>query len=548
MLKTLATGTYDFKKLIESNSYYVDKTSIIEKLIKNKKEVYLFPRPRRFGKSLFISMLDNFFNIEYKDSNKNLFNGLNITKSEYYKELSTRPVINVSFKDMETSNYESMLDNFKEVIRRIYSKKKYLINMLDEYETVLFNRFLSKDATEEEYKKAIYILSDFMVKYYNKKVVILLDEYDVPIQNGYLNDFYDEIMDLIRGVFSSSLKDNENLDFGVVTGVLRVSGESLFSTFNNPKIYSIMNKNYNEYFGFTEKETKELLEYYGLNLNDDVKEMYDGYVFGGVEIYNPWSIINYAEDKKLIPYWLNTSRNSLIISCVKNCTNNVKVIIEKLLLGKSVKITINEQITYENFNDLSNVDNILNLLLASGYLKVVDTYINDSYEEVAIVKLPNMEVAQIFKRILVEILTADFRINKILIENFCNAVLDNNKEIMEKTLVQILPNMSYMDTGEDLYQGYLLGVFSVFLNNKKYIVDSNRESGMGRFDLMIKDKIFNIGIVIELKITKGDMEEMAIKGLNQIEEKEYYMDLVRDGYKDIRKIAIVFKGKKCCIR
>ena len=548
MLKTLATGTYDFKKLIESNSYYVDKTSIIEKLIKNKKEVYLFPRPRRFGKSLFISMLDNFFNIEYKDSNKNLFNGLNITKSEYYKELSTRPVINVSFKDMETSNYESMLDNFKEVIRRIYSKKKYLINMLDEYETVLFNRFLSKDATEEEYKKAIYILSDFMVKYYNKKVVILLDEYDVPIQNGYLNDFYDEIMDLIRGVFSSSLKDNENLDFGVVTGVLRVSGESLFSTFNNPKIYSIMNKNYNEYFGFTEKETKELLEYYGLNLNDDVKEMYDGYVFGGVEIYNPWSIINYAEDKKLIPYWLNTSRNSLIISCVKNCTNNVKVIIEKLLLGKSVKITINEQITYENFNDLSNVDNILNLLLASGYLKVVDTYINDSYEEVAIVKLPNMEVAQIFKRILVEILTADFRINKILIENFCNAVLDNNKEIMEKTLVQILPNMSYMDTGEDLYQGYLLGIFSLFLNNKKYIVDSNRESGMGRFDLMIKDKIYDMGIVIELKITKGDMEEMAIKGLKQIEEKEYYMDLVRDGYKDIRKIAIVFKGKKCCIR
>ena len=201
MLKTIATGTYDFKKLIESNSYYVDKTKIIEELIKNKKEVYLFPRPRRFGKSLFISMLDNFFNIEYKDSNKDLFNGLNITKSEYYKELSTRPVINVSFKDMETSNYESMLDNFKEVIRRIYSKKKYLINILDEYETVLFNRFLSKDATEEEYKKAIYILSDFMVKYYNKKVVILLDEYDVPIQNGYLNDFYDEIMDLIRGVF-----------------------------------------------------------------------------------------------------------------------------------------------------------------------------------------------------------------------------------------------------------------------------------------------------------------------------------------------------------
>ena len=338
------------------------------------------------------------------------------------------------------------------------------------------------------------------------------------------------------------------MDFGVVTGILRVSGESLFSTFNNPKVYSILNESYNETFGFTESETKELLEYYGLELNEDVKNMYDGYVFGGVEIYNPWSILNYAEDKVLRPYWLNSSSNDLIFSCIKKCRNNVKVVIEKLLLGESVKITINEQITYKNYSELSNVNNILNLLLMSGYLKIVNLYMNDSYEEEAIVKLPNYEVAQIFKRILVEVLTSDLRIDLTLIENFCYAVLDNNKEKMQQMLNEILPNKSYMDSGEDFYQGYLLGLFSVFLNNKKYIVDSNRESGMGRFDLMIKDKIFNIGIVIELKITKGDMEEMALKGLNQIEEKEYYMDLVKDGYKDIRKIVIVFKGKKCCIK
>ena len=548
MLKGISTGTNNFKKLIESNSYYIDKTKIIEELIIGRKEVYLFPRPRRFGKSLFISMLDNFFNIEYKDSNKNLFDDLNISKSEYYAFLSTKPVINISFREIESDNYESMYSSFKELIREVYSKKKYLLNILDEYETEIFNSFLSETATLDKYKKSIYLLSDFMSRYYNKKVVILIDEYDVPLQNGFLNGFYDEIIKLIRGTFSNALKDNEYLDFGVVTGVLRISGESLFSTFNNPDVYSIMDKRYNEYFGFTEKETKELLEYYGLELNKDVKEMYDGYVFGGVEIYNPWSILKYAYNKVLNPYWLNTSRNSLIINSIKNCTNNVKVIIEKLLLGESYEITINEQITYENFNDLTNVNNILNLLLMSGYLKVENTYINDSYEEIAIVKLPNMEVAQIFKRILVEVLISDLRIDKVNIDNFCNAVIDNNKELMQALLNKILPNKSYMDTGEDFYQGYLLGIFSLFLNNKKYIVDSNREAGNGRFDLMIKDKIYNIGIVLELKVTDGDMEEGAIKGLNQIENKEYYLDLIKEGYKDIRKIAICFKDKECCVR
>ena len=548
MLKSIATGTYDFKKLIESNSYYVDKTNIIEELIKARKEVYLFPRPRRFGKSLFISMLDNFFNIEYKDINKNLFNGLNISKSDYFNELSTRPVINVSFKELEANNYEAMYGSFKELIRNLYSRKRYIIDVLNEDEKEIFNRFLFKNAEDDEYKKAINILSEFMHKYYNKKVIILMDEYDVPIQEGYLNNFYEEIMKLIRPVFSSTFKDNINLDFGVITGVLRVSGESLFSTFNNPKVYSILNENYNETFGFTEKETKELLEYYGLELNDDVKKMYDGYKFGGIEIYNPWSILNYAEEKELSPFWLNTSRNSLIITSIRNCKSNAKVIIEKLLLGESVKITINEQITYENFRDITNVNNILNLLLMSGYLKLDNIYMNDSYEKEAIVKLPNLEVAQIFKRILVEVLTADLRIDLTLIESFCYALLDNNKEKMQQLLNEILPNKSYMDSGEDFYQGYLLGLFSVFLNNKNYIVNSNREAGLGRFDLMIKDKIFNIGIVIELKVTDGDMKEVAIKGLNQIEKKEYYLDLVREGYKDIRKIAICFKDKECVVK
>ena len=548
MLKTIATGTYDFKKLIESNSYYVDKTNIIEELIKNRKEVYLFPRPRRFGKSLFISMLNNFFNIEFKDTNKNLFDGLNITKSDYYKDLSTRPVINVSFKEVEANNFDELYQMYKTIIYNLYEDKVYLYNYLSDIEKKLFNKFIDKTADKSEYKHAIKSLSKMMYKYYEKKVLILIDEYDVPIQSGYLNNFYDDIIDLIRGAFSSSLKDNEYLDFGVITGVLRVSVESLFSTFNNPDVYSIMDNRYNEYFGFTENETKQLLEYYGLELNDDVKNMYDGYKFGGVEIYNPWSILKYADRHVLEPYWLNTSSNELIIRCIRDCTENIKITIEKLLTGKSIPFIYDEHVTYKNYNTLNSINNILNLLFASGYLTVDRIETNVFEKEITYVKIPNMEVNHLFNNYLLELLVSDNADIIRLMEHFCIAVLENNKENMEKILNQILPNMSYMDASEDHFQGYLNCLFSMFYNNKKYIVDSNRESGMGRFDLMIKDKIFNIGIVIELKITKDNIEEAALKGLNQIEEKEYYMDLVKQGYKDIRKIAIVFKGKKCCIK
>ena len=548
MLKSIATGTYDFKKLIESNSYYVDKTNIIAELIKSRKEVYLFPRPRRFGKSLFISMLDNFFNIEYIDTNKSLFNNLNISKSEYYQELSTRPVINVSFKELEANNFDELYQMYKTIIYNLYEDKEYLYEHLSDIEKKLYNKFIDKTADKSEYKQAIKSLSKMMYKYYGNKVIILMDEYDVPIQSGYLNNYYDDIINLIRGVFSSSLKDNEYLDFGVITGVLRVSGESLFSTFNNPDVYSIMDKRYNEYFGFTKNETKELLKYYGLELNEDVKNMYDGYKFGGVEIYNPWSILKYADRKKLEPYWLNTSSNELIIKCIRDCTENIKITIEKLLTGKSVEFIYDEHVTYKNYNTLNSINNILNLLFASGYLTVDRIETNIFEKEITYVKIPNMEVNYLFNNYLLELLVSDNADIIRLMEHFCIAVLENNKENMEKILNQILPNMSFMDTSEDHFQGYLNCLFSMFLNNKKYIVDSNREAGMGRFDLMIKDKIFNMGIIIELKITKDNMEEGALKGLNQIEEKKYYMDLVKEGYKDIRKIAICFKGKKCCIR
>ena len=548
MPKALPIGRDDFKEVIEEDLYYVDKTSIIEELLSKKKYVTLFPRPRRFGKSLFISMLDNFFNIEYKDINKNLFEGLNISNSEYYQQLSTRPVIKLDFKALKQDNYEEMYEAYKRIIKELYADKLYLINYIREDEREIFNNILNKTASLDDYKIAIKTLSNMLYRYYNKKVVILIDEYDVPVQQGYLKNFYEDIVSFIREVFSNSLKGNNNIEFAVMTGVLRVSKESLFSDLNNVEVYGMLDQFYNECFGFTTNETKELLEYYNLELNEEVKSMYDGYNFNGTEIYNPWSILNYADKQELQPYWVNTSGNGLIINSVKNCSENIKIVVEKLLTGDSVEFIYNDKITYLDYNNLKSLNNILNLLFISGYLTIDKKVINNFGKEKTYVKLPNEEVTYLFNNIITEILTMDHQIDNDTIEQFCNGILENDKELMEKSLNNILPNISYMDSSESFYHGYLLGLFSMFLNNNRFIVRSNRESGNGRFDVMIKDKERNIGMIIELKITDGDIEEEAIKGLEQIEEKEYYMDLVQEGYKTIYKYAIAFKDKTCCVR
>ena len=547
MLKSLPIGRDNFKDIIEGDFYYVDKTDIIEEILKNKNYVSLFPRPRRFGKSLFISMLDHFFNIEYIDINKNLFNNLNISKSMYYSELSTRPVIKLDFKYLKQDNYEMMLSAYKEMIRELYSNKKYLLDILDEAEKEIFNSFLFKNAKEEEYQKAINILSNMLYRYYNKKVIILIDEYDVPVQQGYLKGFYEDIVSLIREVFSTSLKGNIYIDFAVMTGVLRVSKESLFSDLNNVKVYSIMDEYYSESFGFTESETKELLEYYSLELNNDVKTMYDGYNFGWIEIYNPWSILNYAFDKKLNPFWVNTSGNELIINSIKNSSENIKVVIEKLLTGDSVEFIYNDKITYLDYNNLYSINNILNLLFISGYLTIDKKVINEFGIENIYVKLPNKEVRYLFNNIITEILITDLRIENDNIKKICLGILNNDKELIQNTLNKILPNISYMDNSESFYHGYLLGLFSLFLNNNRFIVRSNREAGIGRFDVMIKDLKTKKGYIIELKVTDGNIEEEAINGINQIEEKKYYLDLLQEGY-EIYKFAIAFKDKESCVK
>ena len=547
MLKKLPIGMDNFKDIIEKDYYYVDKTNIIEEILSTGSYVSLFPRPRRFGKSLFISMIDQFFNIEYKDSNK-LFNGLKISKSEYYNRLSSTPVIKLDFKFLKQDNFEVMYGAFKEMIRELYSDREYVLSVLNDSEKEMFNKFFYRKADIEDYQKSIYILSKMLYKYSNKKVIILIDEYDVPIQQGYLEGFYDDIVSFIREVFSSSLKGNEYVEFAIMTGVLRVSKESLFSDLNNVEVYGIIDKSYNEAFGFTSDETKELLNYYNLELNNDVKNMYDGYNFNGKEIYNPWSIINYAKYKELKPFWVNTSGNTLIIDSIKKCSEDIKVVFEKLLTGESVEFIYNEKVTYLDYNDLNSLDNVLNLLFISGYLTIDRVEITPFGNDKIYAKLPNAESRGLFNNIISEILSTDYKIQSRFVESFCLGILNNDKELIQNTLNRILPNISYMDTSESFYHGYLLGLFSMFLNNKRFIVRSNRESGLGRFDLMIKATDNSVGMIIELKVGDKELDAISLKALEQINSKKYEEELKDSGITNIYRYAIAISSKECSVK
>ena len=547
-MKNLPIGRDNFKDVIERNLYYVDKTDIIEEMLRADSYVSLFPRPRRFGKSLFISMIDQFFNIEYKDANKNLFDGLKISKSDYYNRLSSNPVIKLDFKNLKQNNYEVMYNSYKEMIRKLYSRKEYLKEVLSDSEKELYDSFLYETADVSKYQTAITTLSEMLYKYYGKKTIILIDEYDVPIQQGYLEGFYDDIVTFIREVFSSSLKGNEYVEFAIMTGVLRVSKESLFSDLNNVMVYGIVDKLYNETFGFTNEETKEILNYYDLELNDDVKNMYDGYNFNGTEIYNPWSILNYCFNKELKPYWVNTSGNSLIINSIKNCSEDIKVVFEKILTGESVEFIYNEKVTYLDYNDLTSLDNILNLLFISGYLTIDKTLKDDFGDIYMTAKLPNGETRGLFRSILLEILKDDYKIETSLIRQFCMGILNNDKELIQLTLNRILPNISYMDSSESFYHGYLLGLFSMFLNNKRFIVRSNRESGLGRFDLMIKATDNSVGMIIELKAGDKELDAIALKALEQINSKKYEEELKDSGITNIYRYAIAISSKECSVK
>jgi len=505
----------------------------------------LFPRPRRFGKSLFVSMLDNFFNIDRKEDNKDLFEGLYIKHSKYYKDFGEYPVIKLDFKELKESKYENFFNAFRNLISMIYEQKSYVKDVLSDFEIEIFESIRTQKCEYDKLKLSVKYLSDWLCRYYRKQVVILIDEYDAPISNAYITDIYEDVMNLIKGVFSACLKGNDSLKFGVLTGVLRVSRESMFSDLNNVDIYDLTHKGYSEYFGFTGEETKELLEYFGLELTDEVKGYYDGYNFGGISIYNPWSILNYASKKELVPYWVNTSGNLLIRRCLIDIDSCGKELIEKLLLGEAVAFVYNDRLTYKDFDKTSDIDIVLNLLLISGYL-TFDKKINDDGVTYNYFRIPNKEVKEELINIIKSI-SIDGNIEKYV--EFKKNLINGEKELVEKYINEILVNMSYYDKKENFYHGYMLGLFTGFLNDY-YKVRSNRESGDGRYDLLIEKKDLSVGMIFEFKITDNDylMEKLADDAMRQIDDKKYMQELICDNVKIIHKYVIVFCGKKCIVR
>jgi len=548
-MKSIPISKTDFKKIIEENCYYVDKTMVIENLIKTNAEVTLYTRPRRFGKSLLLSTLDCFFNIETKENNKNLFNDLYISKSEYFSYFGKYPVIRLDFKELNGSTFESVYASFKSLMSKTYSLYRHILNDLEEEQRTKYNNILKETASIEDYKKSLVNLTNYLENYYKEKVVVLIDEYDTPINEGHINGYYEEVMELFRPILSSSLKGNDSLKMGVLTGVLRVAKESLFSTFNNPKIYDVMSKGYGEYFGFTKNETKELLEYYGLELTDKVSEMYDGYNIDSTKIYNPWSILNYAESGVLKPYWINTGSNKLLKDLLINLNEDEIIKLETLLKNESITFTYREGLNYENMDTYNDFNSILNLLLFSGYLTFDKSIISEiSEENIDFFKIPNNEVKKEILSIVQDISFKTDIMRTPEYEEFLKSIINENKEYMEKFINMSLNTTSYYDEVEAFYHIYMIGLFGGFLN-KNYIVKSNREAGLGRFDLMIEKTDRTLGIIIELKVSdEENMENKAIEGITQMKEKEYYKELILDKVTNIKEIVIVFHGKKAIVR
>ena len=561
--KPLPIGIDNFEKIITRGYYFIDKTLLIKDLLDNKSDVNLFTRPRRFGKTLNMSMLQYYFEdmrdefTGNKQDNSYLFEGLNIMDcaEKYTSHMGKYPVINLSLKSAKqpdfTMAYESLADEIsKEYIRHYYILKS---DKLLESEKQAFMNIINKKASQIEYAKSLQFLSICLEKYYHKKVIILVDEYDVPLENAFFEGFYDEMIKFIRSLFESALKTNSALEFAVITGCLRISRESIFTGLNNLKIISILDSRYDEYFGFTVKEVEKISKDYDMEQKyESIKEWYNGYIFGDTNVYNPWSVVQYIDDLKeninVYPksYWSNTSSNSIVKSLIEKADDETKAEIEDLIEGKSIEKPVHEDITYDEVYD--SMDNLYNFMFFTGYFKKVDERIDEKIKQKYIeLKIPNEEVKYIFRTKILKWFDA-----KIKIKDFTkmyNAMIHKDVETFEEELADVLvETISFNDAYENFYHGFVTGVLS---NMKGYIVKSNRESGNGRSDLFIKPVTRRkTAVILELKIAKtfDDLEKRADDALQQIEDKKYEMELKDDGYKNIIKYGISFFKKDCFIK
>ena len=545
----IAIGTSDFKKLRVNNNYYIDKSMYIKDIVDNRSEVVLVTRPRRFGKTLNMSMLRYFFDCDVKDS-KELFEGLKIMEQgeKYTSKLGAYPCIYLTLKDVNDSNYENMILDFKTAILEMYREHRYLLDsdkIYDDEKDRIMDILYTRE-NEVALKTSVRELSSYLYRHYNKPAMLFIDEYDVPIQSAYVKGYYDKAIEFLKTFYGTTFKDNPYLEKTVLTGVSRVAKESIFSGANNFKVFTVLDNEFADDFGITSEEMAKIIQDFDVKAEkEEIKKWYDGYRIGNVEgIYNPWSILNYLTDKELKPYWVNTSSNDLIKLTIKN-SMTIKEKIERLLKDEEIEVPINLETIIVGIEN--NEDNIWGLMLGTGYLKVVEQIDRKMYK----VKLPNYEIKTLFEDIV-----DDWFKNKVVGNDLRSILKDlvtlNLSEFEKKFRVLVREMFSYMDVGENtaenFYHAFVLGML-VGLHDT-YYVNSNRESGFGRYDIMLepRDKNGN-SFIMEFKVAddfeESTIEEVIENAKKQIEEKGYESNLRERGFNNITKMVFAFKGKEC---
>ncbi len=551
--KPLPIGVEDFKRLVDNEYYFVDKTLMIKELLENKETVNLFTRPRRFGKTLNMSMLQRFFEATEK-SNAYLFDGLKIAAyPEYMAYQGQYPVISISLKSMKRASYQEAYFEYVKLLSDEFERHEIILqsDLVSEEDKLEFQKIKKRIAEPKEYNSAVKLLSKCLQKVYQKNVIILIDEYDVPLENAYHEGFYDDMTNLIRSCFESALKTNPSLEFAVLTGCLRVSRESIFTGLNNLKTYSITKNKFSQYFGFTQEEMKEILQAFSLEqYAGTIAKWYDGYRFGLTEIYNPWSVLNcidsYLQNDMVAcePYWSNTSSNRIVKRLIEESNERTKSMVEELINGTPIHTQIFEDVTYGTID--VNQDYIWSFLLFTGYLKIIscETIGDETYYDMVI---PNVEIKSIYKNTIrswfIDHINRDSR------TDILESVIHADAEKLEDLLCTWLTNtISCFDEQENYYHGFVTGLVSGFSG---YMVVSNRESGNGRFDLVVKQRSrWHHAAILEFKVVEkyNQMTKACEDALRQIEEKDYEASLRDEQYENIAKLGICFCQKRCRVK
>lgn len=554
-VKSLPIGISDYVRAQEEY-YYVDKTLLIKEFLDQKPLVSLFTRPRRFGKTLNMDMLRVFFEISDKNTSK-YFADKNIWQcgEEYRSHQGKYPVIFLTFKDVKFDTWDATIDKIRGLLQEEYGRHQELLNSdkLSQYEKEYFTKIISATANEVELTSSLERLSKMLASHYDKAPVIIIDEYDTPIQEGYSKDFYDEIIGFMRNFFSGAFKDNKNLSYGFLTGILRIAQESIFSGLNNLTVNSLMDEEYDSFFGFTESEVKAMLSYYGVSdKEEELKDWYDGYLFGSEEIYNPWSVINYIS-KGCLPqaYWVNTGKNEILDDVLRVATDDITERLYDLLQGERVVARIDQNVVYRSLAE--DPANIYSLLLVAGYLKTPKKELQADGSYLCEVSIPNREIAAVYKSEILSHFLQTGAITRTTANKIAESLYANDYKKLQSAIGEYMDkSIGFFDGGaEGFYHGLMLGLIALMDN--QYKIKSNRESGDGRFDVSLipREKRYP-GIILELKwkekLSDVELEKWSNEALKQIGELRYDSEMKEDGITEILKFGIAFSGKKVCVR